>query len=345
MKKGYAYDDILISPKRSRLDSRQEVDVTIPLFEDFELEKPVISANMSTVTESEMADSMAKKGGVGIIHRFIDVEEQAREIQKVDGKCGGCVGVDEDYVTNVSKLLEAGADFICVDVAHGHLEKCLEAVSIIREEYPQLNLMAGNVATKQGVMDLFEQGADCVKVGIGGGSMCETRRVAGIGVPQATAVMEGYEAKKIFSENHPDRHFYIVADGGIKRPGDAVKALVLGADSVMIGGMFASCRESSAEVVTRGGEEYKICYGMASKKAREERDSESRGAAVEGDSGMKKVDGSVEEKMESLAKGIRSGFSYCGCMNIDEVRKKVGEDDIVEVTNSTINRNGAFGVK
>lgn len=350
MKKGYTYDDLLIKPKRSNLKSRSNVDTEVELFSDFRIEKPIISANMSTVTEEEMGNAMSDAGGLGIVHRFVDIEKQVEKIEKIEGKCGGSVGVDEDYIKNARDIIEAGANFVCVDIAHGHLEKCLNAVEEIREEYPHINIMAGNVATEQGALDLYKKGADCVKVGIGGGSMCETRRVAGVGVPQATAVMEASKAKKTAKidnffareEYTPDKPT-IVADGGIRQPGDAVKALVLGADAVMVGGLFASCEESCAEEVTIGGEVHKVCYGMASEEAREKRDSESRGAAVEGDKGVKKKDGSVKEKVNVIAKGIRSGFSYCGCRNINEVREKISDEDIIRVSNSTMKRNGAFG--
>jgi IMP dehydrogenase len=340
MKKGLTYDDILLVPQNSPVSSRSDVDTSVALFDDLILEKPMISANMSTVTESEMANAMNDVGALGIVHRFVDIEEQVSEIEEVDGNVGGSVGIDEDYVENSRRLRDAGADFICVDIAHGHLERCVKAVEEIREEFSDLNIMAGNVATKEGVRDLYNAGADCVKVGIGGGSMCKTREVAGVGVPQATAVRRCSEVKEEFDD------LTIVADGGVSKPGDAVCALMLGADSVMMGGLLAPREESAADIIKGDdGKRYKLCYGMASEKAREERESESRGAAVEGDSALKLEEDSVKELINSMAKGIRSGVSYCGGHNLEEARKSLrdGETDgFIRASENTQSRNGSF---
>jgi IMP dehydrogenase len=186
LRTGLSYGDVLLVPQRSPVDSRSDVDLSTNLTPNIELDTPLLSAPMDTVTESELAIALSRAGGFGTVHRFMTVEEQAEEVRAVKEAgelVGAAVGINEDYLDRTEAVVDAGVDCVVVDVAHGHLEKCLDAVRRIRQEFPDAELVVGNVATKAGVEDLYEVGADCVKVGIGPGSHCTTRKVAGPGSP------------------------------------------------------------------------------------------------------------------------------------------------------------------
>lgn len=334
--KGLTYDDVLIKPKPSRIKSRSDVDISSEVFDDKVLDRPVFSANMDTVTESEMAQSMTNNGGCGVIHRFMDIEEQAKEINKVDGLVGGSVGVKGDVIKQVQLLLDNGADFIVADVANGYMERFKETIKEINEVYPETPLMAGNVATKKGVRNLYEAGADTVKVGIGPGSLCTTRIKAGVGIPQLTAVIKATQAKEeLLKEKYHiygDKKLRIVADGGIKRGGDMSKALGAGADAVMIGGLFASCPESPTEKNEKGKE---IARGMASKSARKNNNINVE-KPVEGGSVEVEQKGSTELVLKKLCNGVKSSFSYAGAKNIREFHDRV---EFIKVSPTTQKRN------
>ena len=233
LRTGLSYGDVLLVPKRSPVDSRSDVDLSTTLTPDVELETPLVSAAMDTVTEADLAIELARAGGIGVIHRFLTVDEQAERVGRVTGAgepVGAAIGINEDYVARAAALVEAGVDVLVVDVAHGHLERTITAVGTLADEFPDTDLVAGNVATPAGVADLAAAGADCVKVGIGPGSHCTTRKVAGAGVPQLTAVDDCADAAA-------DADVTICADGGIRTAGDAVKALMAGADTVMLGSL------------------------------------------------------------------------------------------------------------
>ncbi|MEF8790539.1 MAG: guanosine monophosphate reductase, partial [Haloarculaceae archaeon] len=250
---GLSYGDALLVPKHSGVDSRDEVDLSTYLTDDLPLEVPLLSAPMDTVTERETAVALSEAGGFGTIHRFLAVEEQAAEVRaasEAGARVGAALGIDEATVERAEAVVEAGTDCLMLDVAHGHLEACLDATSDVAAEFPSLPLVAGNVATAEGVADLAAAGADCVKVGIGPGSHCTTRKVAGAGVPQLTAVDDCADA----AAAHGVR---TIADGGIRSSGDAVKALMAGADTVMMGSLFAGTDEAPMPVVEVDGERYK----------------------------------------------------------------------------------------
>lgn len=331
---GLTYDDVLLVPQYSEVESRSSVELSSNITPSVSVDIPIISSNMDTVTESEMAQAMSDSGGVGILHRFMTAEEQAEEIRKVSGTVGASVGVNEDYIENIAKYVSAGADFVCVDIAHGHLSICLDTVSEIRSEYPDLDIMAGNVATGEAANDLLEAGADSIKVGIGGGSACRTREVAGVGVPQFTAVQN-------VSEATPDSA-NIIADGGVQKSGDIVKALMGGADAVMVGSFVARSHEAPGETIKIDGTVYKEYRGMASTVARDNRtDVEEDDTTSEGAVARKKVKGSVEEILREAEGGIQSGLSYCGGETIEEARENA---EFMRSSNSTINRNGVHNV-
>jgi IMP dehydrogenase len=334
LRTGLSYGDVLLVPKRSPVDSRDDVDLTTTFTPSVELETPLVSAAMDTVTEAAMAVELGRAGGLGVLHRFLSPEEQARQVEQVVSagvQVGAAVGIDEDYVGRSAGLVEAGVDVLVVDVAHGHLERALTAVETIAEEFPDTDLAAGNVATPAGVEDLAAAGADCVKVGIGPGSHCTTRKVAGAGVPQLTAVDDCARAAA-------DLDVRICADGGIRTSGDAAKALMAGADTVMLGSLFAGTDEAPGAVVEVDGTPYKRSRGMATTAAAEERDD--KGNHVDADEGVEALTpykGSVATVAADFCAGIRSGLSYCGGHTISRARERA---EFVRVAQSAREREG-----
>lgn len=318
IEKGHSYDDILLEPKRSPVDSRDDVSLTTNVTPNVEIESPLISAPMDSVTELRLAQEMADNGGVGIIHRFSGIEKQREMVESVDGVVGASVGLSGEEVDCALRLEDSGADFICLDVAHGHMERCIERTEELSEVLDS-DLMVGNIATQAGLNDLVDAGADSVKVGVGPGSACTTREKTGHGVPQATAV------DKCTNYILDEREYTVIADGGIKKPGDAVKALMLGADAVMMGGIFGRCYESPA-----GGK----VWGCASENA--ETDEYVEGEVKEGEEKY-----FVSDVFEEFEDGIRSGLSYSGGHTIKEARKN---SYFHEISSATQERNGGFEI-
>ncbi|WP_276274008.1 guanosine monophosphate reductase [Haloarcula litorea] len=335
LRTGLSYGDVLLVPQRSPVDSRSDVALATQFTPGVALDTPMVSAAMDTVTEAELAIALGEAGGIGTIHRFLTVEEQAAEVSRV-AEAGvpvaAAVGIDEDHLGRTAALVAAGADAVVVDVAHGHMERTLDAVADIRDAHPDLDLVAGNVATPAGVEDLATAGADCVKVGIGPGSHCTTRKVAGAGVPQLTAVDDCAEAAA-------DLDVTICADGGIQTSGDAVKALMAGADTVMLGSLFAGTAEAPGEVVEVDGVRYKRSRGMATTAAAEERSDKGENVtADEGVEGLTPYKGPVADVVAEFCAGIRSGLSYCGGHDIEAARSKA---EFVRVAASAKAREGA----
>ncbi len=331
---GLSYGDVLLVPQRSPVDSRSEVDLTARFTPDLELGTPLVSAAMDTVTEAGLATALSRTGGLGVLHRFLTPVEQAEQVQEVvaDGeRVAAAVGIDEDYLDRTERVLDAGAAAVVVDVAHGHLERTIDAVAAIRSSFPDASLVAGNVATSEGVADLAAAGADCVKVGIGPGSHCTTRTVAGAGVPQLTAVDDCARAAREYGVT-------ICADGGIRSSGDAVKALMAGADTVMLGRLFAATAEAPGAVVERDGQRYKRSRGMATTAAAEAREDKDEGVgADEGVEALTPYTGPVAEVAEEFCAGIRSGLSYCGGHTIQAARERA---EFVRVAPSAKEREG-----
>lgn len=315
--RGLSYDDVLLIPERSEVDSRSDVDLRVELA-GLELEVPVITANMDTITEAEMAIAVAEEGGLGVLHRFTPIERQAQLVERVKAEnlpVGASLGL-QGYLEDGERLLAAGADLLVLDVAHGHMERVITAVRQLRNRFPEARLAAGNVVTRQAVRDLADAGADIVKVGVGPGSMCTTRQVAGAGYPQFSAVLECAKA----AEGH-ERDVYIIADGGITKSGDIVKALGAGAQAVMIGGLFAGCQEAPGEVIEVDGDQYKQARGMASLGAARTNGKDTENYTPEGVSTLKPLNGSARKVVSELAWGTRSGLSYAGALTVPEFQR------------------------
>jgi IMP dehydrogenase len=477
--KGLTFDDVLLIPQRSPVASRKDVDTASLLTPGILLQVPIVSANMDTVTEAAMAIAMARAGGLGVIHRFMTVEQQVRQVKQVkrsqgfvvdnpyaigpdasieqaarllqqyevgglvvtdgDGRLvglithrdlllappdrtqvhevmtpvekvirvgpgvsheeaksvlyqhrleklpvldengrvaglitaadvakaqqypqatrdtqgrlrvGAAIGVAAGEVERAGALLDAGADLLVLDIAHGHADHCIALVKTLRQQFPKAQIVAGNVATRAGARDLAEAGADAIKVGIGPGSICTTRIVTGFGVPQITAIMDSAEGIRETGRAAP-----IIADGGIQKSGDLVKALAAGANTVMIGSLFAGCEEAPGSPVIRDGQKFKVVRGMASlgaaisRKAAEKGQDESAESQEDWDKvipeGVEAVvpyRGHVREVLYQLVGGLRSGLSYGGAHTIKELQDSA---EFIEITSAGARESGSHDV-
>lgn len=445
---GLSYDDVLLVPKKSNINSRKDIDVKTELTKNLVMNIPIISANMDTVTENKMAIAIARNGGIGIIHRFMTIEEQVSQVLKTkrseniiiespyvldpsktvgqatafmeehgitgipivsegklvgmlthrdvmfqdnldtaieyvmtkksdlvtasfginleqakdilktnrieklplideEGKLkglitskdilkikqypnsfkdakgrlrvGAAIGVKKEDLERADALYKAGVDVLVIDVAHGHLDMAMNMTKTLVNTLGDIDIISGNVCTKEGTEDLISAGASCVKIGVGPGSHCSTRIVAGVGVPQLSAIIESSEIARKY--NVP-----IIADGGIKTSGDLTKALAAGASSVMIGGMFTGTDESPGILMHRNGRKVKISRGMSSFGANISRRNMDNKDIIddivpEGVEGIAEYKGSVIDLVKQLVGGLRSGMSYCGASNMKELRK------------------------
>ena len=263
-----SFDDVLLIPKYSEIDSRSEIKIQQNLRNVGDFSLPIISSPMDTVTGGHMAYTMSCLGGLGIIHRYNTLDEQVKEARlvKMDGWLGGdkkpigaAIGVGGDFLDRALALREAGVSFLCIDVAHGHHAKVRYALEALRNTLgTDFHIMAGNVATLEGFNDLADWGADSIRVGIGGGSICSTRIQTGHGIPTLQSIIDCSAS---------DRDATLIADGGIKNSGDIVKALAAGADFVMLGSLLAGTEETPGSIIRVDGELRKRYRGMASKDA------------------------------------------------------------------------------
>ena len=336
-KTGLSYDDVLAVPQRSPVDSRDDVDLSTELADGLELSLPIATAAMDTVTEAEMARAVAEAGGLGVVHRFLPIDEQAQMVGDVAAEglpISGAIGIAESYLDRAGSLVDAGASALVLDVAHGHMDRAIEVTTELTGTFPDTPICAGNVATEAGVADLADAGADCVKIGVGPGSHCTTREVTGFGVPQFTAVERCSSAARKHGVT-------TIADGGIRGSGDAVKALLAGADAVMMGGLFAGCAESPGEIIETDGQRYKRSRGMATAAAAEDR--EDKAGDVEAEEGVEAITeytGPVGPRLAEFAAGLRSGLSYAGAHDLETARENA---EFMEVRPTTNRRNGAHG--
>ena len=315
------FDDVLLIPAYNHYESRRLVETAMTdRTQKLTLALPVMSSNMDTITESAMANFMSGKGGIGVLHRFMSIEENIAEFKKCHDQVFVSIGCTEAEIERAKALEKAGANYFCIDVAHAHARYVGNTMKQLRKLLPEACIMAGNVATYAGADYLASCGADIVKVGIGGGSVCSTRIKTGFGMPMLTCIEDCARC---------DRS--IVADGGIRTPGDIVKALAFGADFVMIGGMLSGTAVTPGEVITKkNGEKIKLYRGMASREAQEA----FMGAMHE----WKTAEGVVAEVpyredqeaiLADIVGGLRSGLTYAGASTIRELQRKL---DFVLVT-------------
>ncbi|MGM9905337.1 IMP dehydrogenase [Lactobacillus sp.] len=340
-KEGITFDDVLLIPAESHV-LPNEVDLSTQLAPNLKLNIPLISAGMDTVTEGKMAAAMAKMGGLGVVHKNLSIQAQADEVRLAkntpvtaedthaavdkDGKLlvAAAVGVTSDTFERAEALFEAGADAIVIDTAHGHSAGVLRKIKEIRDHFPHNTLIAGNVATGEGTRALFEAGVDVVKVGIGPGSICTTRVVAGVGVPQLTAIYDAADVAREFGKP-------IIADGGIKYSGDVVKALAAGGNAVMLGSMLSGTEEAPGDVQQGAdGRLVKSYRGMGSVGAMSQQHgssdryfqggiNEANKLVPEGIEAVVSYKGTVSNVVYQILGGLRSGMGYCGAENIDKL--------------------------
>ena len=331
MKEYFTFDDVLLIPRRSSVFSRKDVSLRTKFSRNLELDLPIVSANMDTVTESQMAIAMAQAGGIGIIHRFLQIEKQAEEIARVKKQnllVGAAIGV-KDALERAEAMVDAGADVLVVDIAHGHNELALETVKLLKKKFKKIDVVGGNVATGDGVLDLIRAGADAIKVGIGSGAACTTRVVTGVGVPQLSAVIDCVKAARKFK-------IPIIADSGIKNSGDICKALAAGASTIMSGYLLAGTDEAPGEKIIEGAAEFKLYRGMASRGVVVLNDGFYR--TPEGDSGKVTYKGGVSSILNDLSSGLRSSMSYLGAKNLKEFHKNA---EFIKVSSHTLRESNS----
>ena len=320
------YDDVLLVPQKSSIVSRAEIDLSTKISPNISLRIPLISMSMDTVTGVEMAIAMDKSGGIGFLPRFDSPEKQAAKVLKVK-KAGAqviaAIGLRDDYLKRAELQIKAGADGITLDIAHAHTTTALNAISKFKNKFPKIPMLAGTIATYEGSYDLFEAGADAVRVGVGAGTICTTRIVAGSGVPQVTAIFEAVRARNKFKNK------YVLADGGMAKSGDLVKSLACGADACMMGSLFAGTDEAPGEIINKNGNFYKLYDASTSSVQKEEQLKKSKNGQkphfklhVEGVEAMVKYKGPVVNVIDQLCAGIRSGLSYSGARNLKEFPQK-----------------------
>ena len=320
-KQTLSFDDVLLVPKKSNITSRKEVSLTTRLGQK-ELRLPIISSPMDTVTEVCMASTMLAAGGLGIIHRYNTMNEQVNLVRELrdcleeKNADVSCISValpaGPETIKRADQLYDAGARIFCVDVAHGHHTLVERAIKSLKDAFGNnVTIIAGNVATPSGYSDLSTWGADAVRIGIGGGSICSTRIQTGHGVPTFQSVLDCRDIDGAA----------IIADGGIKTSGDIVKAIAAGADMVMLGSMLAGTEESPGQVFSRvDGKKYKVYRGMASVEAQV--DWRGNAKSLEGISTTIPFKGTVKNILATISQNIRSGLSYSGCRNIAEFQIK-----------------------
>ena len=350
---GLTFDDVLMVPAPSDV-TPNTVSTKTELTPTLTLNIPILSAAMDTVTESRLAIRLAQLGGLGVVHKNMLIEQQAAEVKRVkdapvdlglnpnaavdaNGRLlvAGAVGVTNDTLDRVAAMVEAGVDAIVLDSAHGHSAGVLRKVTEVREAFPELNIIAGNIATSAGAAALYDAGADVVKVGIGPGSICTTRVVAGTGVPQVTAIIEAATTAAQYGKT-------IVADGGIKWSGDIVKAIAAGGNAVMLGSMLAGTDETPGEVLedSTTGKKFKAYRGMGSIAAMENgsKDRYFQGEVKEvnkmvpeGIEARTEYKGTLADVIFQLIGGLRSGMGYTGSASIKDLVEK---GQFIQITNA-----------
>lgn len=349
-KDALTFDDVLLVPQYSEI-TPDMADVSTKLTNTFKMNVPFLSAAMDTVSEHKLVTALALAGGLGVIHKNMSIADQAKEVEMVknyefdneknkrvliDKKgrlcVGAAIGVTADMMDRVHALMDAGVDVFVLDSAHGDSKNIINAIKKLRLEYPSMELIAGNVATYEGALDLMKAGASAVKVGMGPGSICTTRIIAGIGVPQLQAVMDCARASK-------EMNVPIIADGGIKYSGDVVKALAAGANTVMLGGLFATCEEAPGDIYESNGKKYRTYRGMGSIEAMAKGSTDRyfqtghKKFVAEGVQGIVEVKTTVEELVFQLIGGLKAGMGYCGSKNIPTLQEK---GTFIKITNNAL---------
>ncbi|MFZ9835286.1 MAG: IMP dehydrogenase [Holophagaceae bacterium] len=358
------FDDVLLVPGYSETHPNS-IDLSTRLTKGIKLNIPLISAAMDTVTESRLAIAIARMGGVGVIHKNLSIEEQCLEIKKVKTQetpstskevehhssnfdqrgrllVGAALGVNPELMERAEALVSHEVDFFCLDSSHGHSLGVIQSIKDLKKRFPSVPLLAGNVATYEGAKALIEAGADCIKIGIGPGSICTTRIVTGAGMPQLTAIAEASRACR-------EKQIPCIADGGIKCSGDISKAIAAGADSVMLGGLFAGTEESPGDTITFEGRTYKSYRGMGSLAAMKagskdryfQENAELNKLVPEGIEGQVPFKGKLEDVVIQLVGGLRAGMGLSGSSNVQDF---IMHSQFVQITNAGLKESHAHDV-
>lgn len=340
------YNDVQIRPQYSEVESRSNCDTSTRLTKNVKIEAPFIASPMDTVCEEDMAFKMWELGGVGIIHRFDSIETQVERVHSVRNRMtkylekhgldfndkpnnlSAAIGATGNYLKRASRLIDAGVKVLLIDVAHGHHHYLQNALHELNDQYPEIDYIAGSIATPEAAADLIEWGADALRVGIGGGAMCETRIRTGVGVPQISAL---HKISKV--EREKDEDIPVIADGGIKNPGDLAKAIASGASSGMMGSIFSGTKETPGAIQRKGRwpneELYKQYRGSASFSSKKDRDEDTTN--IEGNSRVVKYKGKTHRIFRGLKEGLQSSMSYVGAKTIEEFQEKA---HLLKVTNA-----------
>ena len=353
IKESLTFDDVLLTPKYSDV-LPSETDISLNLSKKINLKVPFLSSAMDTVTESKMAIAIAEAGGIGVIHRNLNIKKQSKEVIKVKKKkliVGAAIGTNNEDLERARSLINNGCDLIVIDTAHGHSAKVLKTLSKLKKINSNFPICVGNIATAEAAKKLYNSGADIIKVGIGPGSICTTRMVAGIGVPQISAIMEVKGVLK-------NKKIKIISDGGVKFSGDIAKALAAGADAIMMGSIFAGTNESPGKKFKIKGKIYKQYRGMGSIGAMSsgsanryfQKNFRDKSKFVpEGVEGRVEYKGNVSKIIYQLKGGLRSSMGYIGAKNLNQISKNAKFIKItkagfyesmvhsVEITQKTIN--------
>ena len=358
------FDDVLLVPGYSETHPNS-IDLSTRLTKDIKLNIPLISAAMDTVTESRLAIAIARMGGVGVIHKNLSIEDQCLEIKKVKTQetsstskevehhssnfdqrgrllVGAALGVSPELMERAGALVSLEVDFFCLDSSHGHSLGVIQSIKDLKKKFPSVPLLAGNVATYEGAKALIEAGADCIKIGIGPGSICTTRIVTGAGMPQLTAIAEVSRACR-------EKQIPCIADGGIKCSGDISKAIAAGADSVMLGGLFAGTEESPGDTITFEGRTYKSYRGMGSLAAMKagskdryfQENADINKLVPEGIEGQVPFKGKLEDVVIQLVGGLRAGMGLSGSSNVQDF---IMRSRFVQITNAGLKESHAHDV-
>ena len=325
IKESLTFDDVLLLPRYSNILPSQ-TDISLELTKKIKLKVPFLSSAMDTVTEAKMAIAIAEAGGIGIIHRNLNIKKQTKEIVLVKKRkllVGAAVGTNNEDIKRAKSLIDCGCDLIIIDTAHGHSEKVLNTLYKLKKIRGNVPICVGNIATGEAAKKLFDSGADIIKVGIGPGSICTTRMVAGIGVPQISAIKEVRQALK-------NKKIKIISDGGIKFSGDLAKALAAGADAIMMGSIFAGTDESPGKKFKIKGKIYKQYRGMGSIGAMssgsanryfQKKFKDKSKFVPEGVEGRVEYKGNVSKIIYQLQGGLRSSMGYIGAKNLNQIKK------------------------
>lgn len=323
-----SFDDVLLVPQHSNVPSRTDprIDTTTKLTKNIKIKHPVVSTNMSTITESDMMRDMWVSGSYGLMHRFMSTERYQEQMKQFVDKCMSLdmhtpifgaisIGVKGEEINN-GWLDNEHISVVIIDIAHGDSDSVCKTIADVKSKWPHLDVIAGNIATVSGFRRMVNAGADAVRVGIGGGSACTTRMVTGHGIPTLTSIIDCAEASR-------QTGVPIIADGGFKTSGDIVKALAFGASAVCLGSMLAATSSTPGAVLELPDGQFKEYYGMSSYTAQERhKDSgKRRGVAAEGIDRLLPYKGDTSELLSEIISGIVSGLTYSGAFNIEELRE------------------------